>query len=209
MTDCVPNAAVGLHGTEGHEMWSIRMCAAVLAAATLAAAASAAAASGASVPVTVKGTQTVINESKGKYAMQGDLVGAWNTTAFTIHYQGVDGQFVGSGRERFSGCRDADRSDSCDPGEAKGTIRFSFVYWATYDPKTKALVKGQCVHPILGGTGAFAGIKGVIHMKDAPTASGVRTTYTGTLVYPGSGSATTTSVGTRALSSHAVGACGS
>jgi hypothetical protein len=184
---------------------------ALLAATSLAvAASSASAADGAAAPITVKGTQTVVNESLGKYTVQGDLLGTWNVTAFTPNYQGPDGQFVGSGKEVFTGCRDADRSGACDAAEPKGSIRFSFVYWATYDPKTEALVKGQCVHPVLGGTGPFAGIKGVIHMKDLPTRKGVRTTYTGTLAYGGSTTPTTSSLVTRELAGRiARGACGS
>ena len=140
-------------------------------------------------------------EAPGKDAdgRQGDLLGTWNITAFTTHYQGSEGQFVGSGKELFAGCRDVDRSGACDTGEPKGTIRFTFIYWATLDPKTQSLVKGQCVHPVLGGTGAFAGVKGIIHMTDSPTPSGVRTRYTGTLRYGGATAASTSSLATRDL----------
>ncbi len=176
----------------------------ILAVAALAVVAAAGATAAGPALITVKGTQTVVNESKGIYAMQGDLVGSWRMTAFTTNFQGSDGQFVGSGKELFSGCRDADRNGACDNGEPKGTIRFSFVYWATFDPKTKALVRGQCVHPVLGGTGAFAGAKGVIHMTDRPTASGaVRTTYTGTLVYDAASTASASAPTTRALAARA------
>ncbi len=157
----------------------------------------------------MKGTQTIVNESKGMYAMHGDLLGSWRTTAFAVNYQGADGKFVGSGKELFTGCRDADRSGACDTGEPKGTIRFSFVYWASFDPKTKALVRGQCVHPILGGTGAFTGIKGVIHMTDTPVAGGIRTTYVGSLTYGAPTPAGVDSGPTRALAGHAAGTtCG-
>jgi hypothetical protein len=190
-------------------MARITIYAALLAVAAAALAASASAAAGAAAPVAVKGVQTVVNESQGKFAMQGDLVGKWNTTAFKVDYAGPDGEFVGSGKELFAGCRDADRSGACDAGEPTGTIRFDFIYWARYNPKTKALLTGQCVHPVVGGTGAFAGVKGVIHMKDTPTASGTRTTYKGTLFYNGASTASTSSLGTRELASVARGACGS
>jgi hypothetical protein len=191
-------------------MSSIKIFAAILAASSLVAVVSVASAANAPSPIDVKGTQTIVDEKKGKYAMQGDLLGTWNVTAFTPHYQGLGGRFVGSGKERFSGCRDADRSGACDAGEPKGTIRFSFVYWATYNPKTQALVRGECVHPVLGGTGAFAGVKGVIHMKDVPVKNGVRTTYTGQLAYPGAAAASTRAPATRELSARAVrGGCGS
>ena len=63
--------------------------------------------------------------------------------------------------------------------------------------------KGQCVHPVLGGTGAFSGVKGVVHMADRPTASGVRSTYTGTLRYGAPTAASTRSVTTRDLAGRA------
>jgi hypothetical protein len=190
-------------------MSRIRTGVVIATAAVLVAAVWASTAAAGAAPVTVKGTQTVVNESKGKYTVQGDLLGTWNITAFTTHYQGSEGQFVGSGKELFAGCRDVDRSGACDTGEPKGTIRFTFIYWATLDPKTQALVKGQCVHPVLGGTGAFAGVKGIVHMTDSPTANGVRTTYTGTLRYSGATAASTSSTATRDLAGRVAGrTCG-
>ena len=143
--------------------------------------ASVAAANAGSTVLTLRGTQTIVNEQKGRYEMHGSLVGAWNVTAFTLHYAGADGKVVGSGKEMFVGCQDTDRNAACDAGEPKGTLRFRFIYWAQYKPGTKTLVNGQCVHPVIGGTGAFAKAKGVIHMTDRPSAGGVLTTYTGTL----------------------------
>jgi hypothetical protein len=180
-------------------MSRIKVGAAILAAASLAVAASAAAATSGAPAITVRGTQTIVNEAKGQYTVQGDLLGSWNITAFTTHYQGSDGQFVGSGKELFRGCRDVDRNGTCDAGEPKGTIRLSFIYWASFKPNTTTLIKGECIHPVLGGTGAFAGVKGIVHMFDRPSAGGVKTTYTGTLTYPGSSSAATSSLVTREL----------
>jgi hypothetical protein len=138
-----------------------------------------------STVLTLHGTQTVVDEQKGRYAMHGSLIGAWSTTAFTLNYAGADGQVVVSGKETFAGCHDTDHSGVCDTGEPKGTLRFGFVYWGQYKPGTKTLVKGQCVHPVVGGTGAFAKAKGVVHMTDRPSKGGVVTTYTGTLDAPG------------------------
>ena len=166
----------------------------------------------ASTVLTVRGTQTVVDEQKGRYEMRGSLVGAWNTTAFTLNYAGADGQVVGSGKETFAGCHDTDRNGTCDPGEPKGTLRFSFIYWATYKPGTKTLVKGQCVHPVVGGTGAFAKAKGVIHMTDRPSKGGVLTTYTGTLAVPGISVSSETAQPERTVQSTsrvARGGCGS
>jgi hypothetical protein len=194
------------------------MYTAVVAAASLGGAVSAASAADGSTPMVVNGTQTVVDETKGRYAMAGDLLGSWNVTAFTPHYQGPDGLIVASGKELFNGCRDADRSGACEASEPAGTIRFSFVYWATFNPKTQALVRGRCVHPVLGGTGAFAGIKGVLHMNDVPTKNGVHTTYTGTLLaqvsvyrphHVSPPAVSTSSLATRELAGRvAHGACG-
>ena len=159
-------------------------------------------AAGAGAPVKVKGTQTVIDEKKGKYEMHGSLVGKWNTTAFRIDYQGADGEFVGSGKEIFSGCHDADANGTCDAGEATGTLRFSFVYWANYNPKTQALVRGECVHPVIGGTGGFKNVKGIIHMVDRPVGKDVKTSYSGSLAFPGATAASVSSTsGSRSLAS--------
>lgn len=140
------------------------------------------AAGSAAMAVKVKGTQTVVNEKKGIYDMHGSLVGRWTVTAFTPRYQGSS-EFAGTGSERFQGCHDTDANGTCDAGEPSGTMRFTFMYWTTFDPKTGKLLKGQCVHPVTGGTGAFAKAKGLIIMHDRPTANGTRTTYTGTLEY--------------------------
>jgi hypothetical protein len=158
-------------------------------------------AAGAPAPVKVKGTQTVIDEAKGQYEMQGSLVGKWNVTAFKTNYQGPDGEFVGSGKEMFSGCHDADGNGTCGAGEPTGTLRFSFVYWANFHPKTQALVRGECVHPVTGGTGGFKNVKGIIHMVDRPAGKTVKTTYAGSLLFPGATTASVSSTVTRGLAS--------
>jgi hypothetical protein len=43
------------------------------------------------------------------------------------------------------------------------------------------------MHPVTGGTGAFAGARGVIVMADTPTANGVSTSYIGNLTLAGGG----------------------
>jgi hypothetical protein len=166
------------------------------------------AAPAATAPIELKGTQTVVDEAKGKYEMHGALVGAWNTTTFTERYAGTDGAFVATGTEVFRGCLDADRDGSCTDGETAGALRFSFVYWANYNPKTKALVRGACVHPVIGGTGGFAHATGVVHMRDTPTANGVRTTYTGELDL-GEGAAPTTKATREPAGRAPRGMCGS
>ena len=151
----------------------------------------------------MKGAQTVVDQQKGMFRMTGSLVGDWNTTAFKVEYGDTDGRFVGSGKELFKGCYDTDRSGVCDTGEPSGTLPlFTFIYWATYKPGTETLVKGQCIHPVVGGAGDFAKAKGVIHMVDTPTMSGVRaTTYAGALTVPGISTASTEPSAERQLAS--------
>jgi hypothetical protein len=177
--------------------------------AALGAAAIVASASGApAAAVKIKGTQTIVDEDKGLFQMHGSLVGRWVLTSFKLHY--ADGTDLAiSGTERFRGCHDLDASGTCDAGEPSGTLRFTFIYWATLDPKTEKLVKGQCVHPVTGGTGAFAKAKGVIHMVDRPTASGVRTTYTGTLEYGAANARSAHAAPSRSLASSTRRSCGS
>jgi hypothetical protein len=159
--------------------------------------------------VALSGKQITIDEKTGKYEMQGSLVGKWLVTAFTPQYASAS-QVVGVGKERFVGCLDASRNGTCDAGEPAGTLRMSFTFWATLDPtkKTPTMLRGDCVHPILGGTGAFAKAKGVVFMKDRPAKTGeILTTYRGTLEY---GAQATSSVSqTRTLSSRSArGGCG-
>ena len=180
-----------------------------IGACIVAALAVAGAAVGAPTPVKVKGTQTVIDEAKGKFEMHGSLIGKWNTTAFKTNYQGPDGEFVGSGKEMFSGCHDADANGTCDAGEPTGTLSFSFIYWASFNPKNQALVRGECVHPVTGGTGGFKNVKGIIHMVDRPAGKEVKTTYTGSLLFPGATTASVSSTVPRGLASVAAGrTCG-
>jgi hypothetical protein len=140
------------------------------------------AASAATGGVSVSGTQTVLDEKQGIYAMHGALLGSWHVTSFVPRYKNAH-PFVATGTEKFVGCQDVDRSTSCDVDEPTGTLRLMFVYWADYDAKTNALVRGECVHPLVGGTGAFARASGVLFMKDAVVGTTVRTTYHGELQY--------------------------
>jgi hypothetical protein len=159
----------------------IRRLSAVVAVATLAIVAAASAAAAGTIKVA--GTQTVVDEKAGTYEMHGTLVGKWYTTAFTEHYKTAS-TYVGSGKEKFVGCVDSDRNGACDTDEPAGTMSFTFIYWATFDPTTKGLVRGACVHPVVGSTGDFASAKGILFMKDTPAGKDVKTTYNGTLTVP-------------------------
>jgi hypothetical protein len=139
--------------------------------------------SGTPVSVDVSGTQTVVgDEAAGTFAMHGSLVGAWQTTRFVPRYTSSS-QFVATGKELFTGCLDSNASGACDPGEPAGNLKFTFMYWASFDPATRALLHGNCVHPIIDGSGSFRKAAGVIYMEDTPTGSTVVTTYKGTIEY--------------------------
>jgi hypothetical protein len=133
----------------------------------------------------VKGTQTVVNEDKGIFKMHGSLIGRFANTSFEV--LGTDPYFHARGTERFTGCLDRKRDRSCkhDP---KGTLSFTFEYWALFasdDPES--IVWGSCWHPIVEGTGDFAGAQGVLMMVDTPTRDGVVTKYIGNVTLHGHG----------------------
>ena len=182
-----------------------------LAALTTVLAVATAGASGTPVSVSLSGTQTIVDEANGTFAMHGSLVGVWQTTKFVPRYQSAS-QFVATGREVFDGCLDANANDTCDPKEPAGTLRFTFMYWASFDPATGALIHGNCVHPIDKGTGSFKKAAGVIFMEDTPTGADVVTTYKGTLEYQAPKSGQTTAHRTLASASKAAavhgGLCG-
>jgi hypothetical protein len=163
----------------------------LLAGAASAILASAVQAGSAASPYVLRGTSITVDEAQGTSRMEGSLIGTWQTTSFAPLFQN-ESQFAANGMELFTGCHDRNKNTKCETAE-KGTLRLTYTFWTTFDPATGALVKGQCVHPIVsGGTGAFKGARGVIFMKDTPTETGVRTVYSGTLLYAGAPAARTT-----------------
>jgi hypothetical protein len=138
--------------------------------------------SGTPVSVDVSGTQTVVDEAAGTFAMHGSIVGTWYTTKFVPRYTSSS-QFVATGKELFVGCLDANANGSCSADEPAGSLKFTFMYWASFDPATGALLHGNCVHPITAGSGSFRKAAGVIFMEDTPTGDTVVTTYNGTIEY--------------------------
>ena len=133
--------------------------------------------------IPISGTQTVVDENAGTFKMHGTLVGDWAVTSFNVLANAPT--LHAKGTERFSGCLDRGRDGSCN-GDPSGTLRFTIDYSALFDPPgTQNLVWGACLHPVTGGTGAFAGARGVIVMADTPTADGVKTSYIGNLTLAG------------------------
>jgi hypothetical protein len=155
---------------------------AALAALSTALAGTTAGATTTPVAVEVSGTQTVVDEAAGTAAMHGSLVGIWQTTEFVPRFASSS-RFVATGKEVFTGCLDANQNGSCDKKDPSGTLKFTFMYWASFDPATGGLLHGNCVHPVIGGSGSFRKAAGVILMEDTPTGNDVVTTYTGTIEY--------------------------
>jgi hypothetical protein len=158
--------------TMSHRAHALGALAAVAAAFAVASPAAAA-------PIPLSGTQTVVDENAGTFKMHGSLVGDWAIKTF--HQLAVKPVFHARGTELFSGCLDRGRDGSC-AGDPAGTLKFTIDYKALFDPPgSQNLVWGGCLHPVTGGTGAFAGARGVIVMADTPTANGVSTSYIGNL----------------------------
>jgi hypothetical protein len=150
----------------------------VLTAATSATAAPTTATDG---PTTLKvrGTQTLVEGNK--YRSDGGLLGDFWILTYVPTYES-DSLAIGTGTERFVGCVDVNRNNKCGAREPSGELRFDYIQWVTFDPSTGALIEGNCVHPITGGSGSFKGARGIVTMHDVPANGGVRTTYRGTVV---------------------------
>jgi hypothetical protein len=177
---------------------------ATLGAILLTVAVSGANAGSARSPYVLRGVSITVDEAQGKSRMAGSLIGGWQTTSLAPLFQSST-QYAANGTEMFTGCHDINANKKCEAGE-QGTLRFTFTYWGTFEPTTGALLKGQCVHPIIEGTGAFKGARGVIYMKDTPTATGVLTVYSGTLLYSSSPDSRATASRSLASVNHFCGA---
>jgi hypothetical protein len=138
----------------------------------------------------VAGEQVAIKvdaSGAGEYKMLGGLRGMW--TINELNEVSTSPYYEAQGTELFKGCIDRRRDRSCK-GDPSGTLSFTIRYWALFgsaDPSS--LVWGACWHPVVAGTGDFAGAQGVMTMVDSPTERGVKTAYIGTLTLAGTGAA--------------------
>jgi hypothetical protein len=142
-----------------------------------------AAAGGGRTVLAVHGTQVPVDPDNGEYRMRGDLVGTWSVLSGKYLHKSPT-LIVLSGKERFTGCVDENHDKKCSSGERAGRMGFAYLYWASFD-RAGNLIRGQCTHPVTGGTRGFAGARGLLHMVDRPVGDGVRTTYRGRLVLGG------------------------
>jgi hypothetical protein len=141
-------------------------------------AASGAAQSGRPHTVQVAGRQIPVDIANGLYTMRGSLVGDWQYIPEEVLHNNAT-LYAEAGVEVFNGCIDRrPRDGECTGRDHRGELHLAFLYWARFDLDGN-LIKGQCVHPITGGKGAFAGARGVLRMVDRPIGDRVRTTYRG------------------------------
>jgi hypothetical protein len=121
----------------------------------------------------------------GAYRMQGDLIGRWAVLKAIPWYSipEAPSTVVQIGQEHFVGCIDRNHNRRCDSGDPSGELGFDYRIWMRYEPDTRGLIKGNCIHPITSGTGDFARARGLITMHDVPAGlNKVRTTYRGEIV---------------------------
>ena len=140
---------------------------------------------GAKTTHTLSGKQLVVNEEEGIYKMRGSLIGRWTITSIQEAPPGQYPYFHATGTEEFRGCLNRGRDHSCK-GDPSGTLSFTLDYWALFrseDPSS--LVWGACWHPVVSGTGDFAGADGVLTFVDTPTKKGLKIAYIGNLTLKG------------------------
>ena len=132
-------------------------------------------------PVRVAGRQIPVDIANGLYEMRGALVGDWHYIPKEVLHD-TPRFYAEAGVEVFNGCIDhRPRDGKCTRRDYRGELHLAFLYWASFD-RDGNLIKGQCVHPITGGRGAFAGARGRLRMVDRPDGDTVKTTYRGRIV---------------------------
>lgn len=88
---------------------------------------------------------------------EGSLRGCWYTYVSSFQLN-PSGTYIEQGTEVFVGCLD---------GTICGTFETTYTFTAKFVDETfTEEIHGRCHHPIVGGTGDFAGAKGVILFKD-------------------------------------------
>ena len=137
--------------------------------------------------ISVIGSQVPVDADQGMYRMRGDLLGRWVVlSAVTLPpgYYETQAQWrvVQTGRKQFLGCLDRNHNRRCDSSDTSGELRFDYLLWIKYDPKTGQPIEGKCVHPITSGRKDFAGARGVLTMHDAPPGHKKIHTYQGEIV---------------------------
>jgi hypothetical protein len=107
----------------------------------------------------VRGVQLAAGSCEdGGYAMTGSLVGCWWIDTFETKSSPDKSSFLATGTEHFTGCL----------GSTCGTFYTTYSFTAKTDGPwpTSAEIHGRCHHPIIRGTGDFAGASGVLTFHD-------------------------------------------
>lgn len=92
------------------------------------------------------------------YKMTGRLVGCWWIDTFETKSSPDKSTFLATGTEHFTGWL----------GSTYGTFYTTYTFTAKTDGPwpTSAEIHGRCHHPIIRGTGGFAGASGVLNFHD-------------------------------------------
>ena len=93
------------------------------------------------------------------YLMDGSLTGCWIIDTFEVKPMPVQGTMLAHGTEHFVGYL----------GGVFGTFRTTYTYTARFDGATE--LHGRCHHPIVDGSGVFAGARGELSFTDVVDAT--------------------------------------
>lgn len=134
--------------------------------------------------VQVSGQLVPLDTKAGTYTVTGELIGVWTIPPQeAVTYYSSDTRLYQKGIEYFDGCVNLDGNSRCSGSEPSGVWRTDYIYWASFDHGDR-IIEGGCVHPITGGTKAFRGARGLLHMVDvyASTPAGSTSIYQGEIV---------------------------
>jgi hypothetical protein len=93
----------------------------------------------------------------GAMVASGSLIGCWYLDTYNPVDSDRSAGLIAYGTEHFNGCL----------GDRCGTFNTTFTFTAKYG-SDGAEIHGRCHHPIVGGSGGFAGATGVVNMHDLP-----------------------------------------
>lgn len=93
--------------------------------------------------------------------LTGSLEGCWYTTVLEVVQTTPSGGYRERGEETFIGCLADGTNRTC------GSFDTTYQFEAKYQTEAPfAEIHGRCQHPIVRGTGGFAGITGRVDFKD-------------------------------------------
>jgi hypothetical protein len=136
----------------------------------------------------VRGVQTPVTsgpcfDASAEFSttMDGGLIGCWWVDTLALNVETPSGAVTLSGTEHFTGCLDTDLNAVCDTYDPAGTFYTTFTFTAKFDADGNE-IHGRCNHPIVSGTGGFAGIAGVLNFTDVVTTTPPVSPYWGAVM---------------------------